>query len=217
MMISRPGGCSAAALQREIQTCYETAWRIMHRLREAMLQPDIRLIGTPLISGLSVWCQRPGREQFDGGPAWVWAATDEEKVVTRYSSIPSGGRALAAMHSDTLEFDDSPTNAARQHLCLVRAQLHWTHQSVSQKWLPRYLRETSFRANCLGDLLTAANRVLETALARKYEPFKELVPDVWCPPTPDLEGPFIGVLETLDRLAPSSTTREAVRYRHLRW
>jgi len=198
-LICRPAGCSAAELQRRIGTCYETAWKMMHRIREAMEDPDIRLIDEPMVSGLAIWCQRPGREEFGAGLAWVWAATDGERVVSRYSSIPKGGRLLAAQHSDTLECDEVRPNAADKHLVRINIQTHITHFAVSQKWLPRYLVEIDYRENHLRGP-KGPNIALRAAVRRRYLPFSRLVPDVWCPPGPDLEGPFLGPGEVLIRM-----------------
>lgn len=215
-LIARPGGCSAASLQRHLGTCYETAWRILHRLRDAMTGPPVRLKATPLISGLGIWCQRPGREQVRGGIAWVWAATDGEHFVSRYSSNETGGVVLAAQHSDSKDVDDARPNPALEHLKWVSLQAHITHQAVSQKWLARYLQEIDFRANFLRCEETNPATVLTAALMRKYETFAALVPQLWCPPTHDLDVPFLGDLALLHQIAPPKPPGPGLRRRDLR-
>ena len=214
-LISQPGGCSAASLQRQIGTCYETAWRLMHRLREAMVDPLIRLKNTPLISGLAIWCQHPGREQVGGGVAWVWAASDGEKSVTRFSPNMTAGRLLAAQHSDSRETSSRQPNAAAEHLRQVSLQTHITHRAVSQRWLARYLREIDFRANHLLASVEPAAAVLRAAIRRKYRTFRQLIPELWCPPTRDLEGPFLGDIAELYRLVPPPPPGRGLRRRDI--
>jgi len=66
-LICRPGGCSAAELQRRIGTCSETAWKLMHRLREAMDDPGVRLTDEPMVSGTGVDLPGSGQRPTTSG------------------------------------------------------------------------------------------------------------------------------------------------------
>ena len=214
-MISQPGGCSAAALQRAIGTCYQTAWRLLHRLREAMQGPHVHLNGTPILYSIGIWCQKPGREQVGGGIAWVWAASDGEHFVSRYTANQTGGQVLAAQHSDSQDVATARRGPAYEHLRWISIQTHVTHMAVSQKWLARYLQEIDFRRNFLKDSQTAQASVLTTALNRKSHSFAQIVPRLWCPPTHDLEGPFLGPDVLLNRVAPPAPLGPGLRRRDI--
>lgn len=151
-LVARREGVSAAAFQRLVGlTRYDTAWRVLHRVRAALA-----LFTLPVPEDAPVACaalcprgERP--REYGGRRIDVAVARVDGRLVIDLARRGDLRRAIRSHPMDRAL--DGP---------LVRVELHlmWVHNRVSARWFRRYLAEGAFRLDkrpadeCVDSVLT---------------------------------------------------------------
>ena len=151
-LVARPEGISAAAFRRIVGLRrYETAWRVLHRVRAALA-----LFTLPVPEDAPVACaaicprgERP--REYAGRRIDVAVARVDGRLVIDLARRADLQRAIRH-HPMDLQLDGP--------LWRVEAHLMWVHHRVSARWFRRYLAEGAFRLDgrpadeCVDDVLT---------------------------------------------------------------
>ncbi len=153
-LIASPEGISAATFRRIVGLSrYETAWRVLHRVRAGLslftlpVPEDAPVACAPM-------CPRGGRPREYGRPRIdVAVARVDDRLVMDIARRADLRRAVSRQQTD-LRLD---------HI-LLRTDLHltWVHHRVSARWLRRYLAEGAFRIDrrppveCVDGILTGS-------------------------------------------------------------
>jgi transposase-like protein len=182
-LMTRAQGVTAAELERQLDVHYETAWQLLHRLRQGLDRTREReLRGTAQIGRTFITFRPPMRPAGGrlGHSAWIlvdergWFAIDTKQPPFPYwerrsrglhCRVPIGQRRL--LHGPVAD--------------LARALRHrWMriHFAISQRWVDRYSWE--FEAT-KGPAPVDATQVVERALSQPKQTFDALRPQ-WHPP-----------------------------------
>ena len=149
LLIARHRGCSARELQRRIKVSYETAWQLLHRLRNSVEDGARGVAGRLMLASINIATCRPYR---GGGPkvqrkrSCVGALKGDNGV--RFAPLPSRfddqDWALKATGEELIGDTRGP---AFTPLAALRGQVAYTHCGVSDRWLDHYMWESQHREN----------------------------------------------------------------------
>lgn len=136
-LVARPEGVSAATFRRLTGLSrYETAWRVLHRVRAALALFTLPVPKEAPV-GCAAMCPRGERpREYCGRRIDVAAARVDERLVID----------LARRADLKVAIADHPLDEElRYQLCLVDLHLMWVHHRVSPRWFRRYLAEGAYR------------------------------------------------------------------------
>ncbi len=174
MLLSRPGGCAATELQRKLKVTYETAWQLLHRLRTAVQNTNVPVLGLLMLSAVRIQTNRPYR---DGGRpslphfSTVAAVTGENGV--RLSHIPTLPDAAEWAHDVFGELPMSREGPASLALWMLKLQVKRTHVGISERWLRHYMGEVQYRENVVAcDFLGQAMGAVQKRFVDLRPPFE---------------------------------------------
>lgn len=174
--VSRPASPSAKAYARETGLRYETAWRLLHKVRARLRAAPAEIDDCDRVDGgeLVVLLDRPGRREGRCDPR------ARRRVIAFYAGPPAAPTRLHLAGARTPAFlvvwgayaprmPDPPGPVFRA----VRRELEDTWSRVGARWLHRYLAQLSFR-RMKDDPPAAAHMALAQGPPR---PWRDVRPD----------------------------------------
>lgn len=150
MLLHRVGGCSARDLQRRLKVSYETAWELLHRLRNAVIDPNPMISGRLTRASVAIITCRPyrcGSAAVDRNRSTIAGLMGDHGAL--FEQLPEDadlGTWASCRGTDEIE-EDEGAGAIRTSLRLLRWQVARTHKGVSERWLRRYAGEHQHRHN----------------------------------------------------------------------
>lgn len=194
-LMTRPEGLSAAELKSRTNIHYDTAWQILHRLRGGLQELQLKL-KPPVTASKTVisfqpdptWPFRPGHR------TGLYVAVDEcGTMVADFAKYKFRAlHYLVTRHTPGLKEAPPITMSGPAWVLAqrVRKRLHFTHCSVSLRWLQAYLLEFCYAVSLPGtfalDLLvgvvhTAATSFDKFAKRRWYTALPKSFLAGWIP------------------------------------